>query len=133
MSNKITISDLEKHFVKRADQGASVDSIFAEFATMIGAKFTKFKYRSPDAYGVLVDNEMWINLYYSPQRGVFGFQSLYLDGTLQAALSLQYSDSSIVDVILRLATNIGKFSLDNNDDNYSDNSYDSENSDSESY
>ena len=128
MNRKTTISDLEKHFVKRMDQGMSIDNIFSEFASMINATFTRFKYRNPDSYGVFVDKKMWINLFYSPQRGVFGFQSLNRDGTLQSALSLQHSDASVLDVILRIATNLGRFSMENKED-----SYDSDSRDSESY
>ena len=127
MSN-ITISDLEQHFVKRVDQGLSNDSIFKEFATMINAKFIKFNYRNPDSYGVLVDETTWINLFYSPQRNVFGFQALQINGDLQAVLSLQHSDSSIVDVILRLTANIGNFSFDDDNSEYDDDSFDSNDS-----
>ena len=117
MGVTVNVSDLEKHFVKLADQGASVDKMFYDFASLINAKFIKFKYRNPDSYGVLLDEEgkVWMNLFYSPQRQVFGFQALNLDGTLQAVLPLQHSDSTIVDVILRLTSNIGNFSTDYDD------------------
>ena len=114
MGVTVNVSDLEKHFVKLADQGASIDKMFSDFAAIINAKFIKFKYRNPDSYGVLLDeNEgVWVNLFYSPQKQTFGFQALNIDGTLQAVLPLQHSDSSIVDVILRLTANIGNFSTD---------------------
>jgi hypothetical protein len=127
MGKSITISDLEKHFIARADRGASVDSILTEFASMIKAKFIKFNYRNPDSYGVLITSSMWINLFYSSQKRTFGFQCFHLDGTLQSVLSLQHSTSSILDVILRLAGNMGNFTEENDDSSsYDDDSYDSD-------
>jgi len=121
MGKNITISDLETHFISRADRGASIDSILSEFASMIKAKYIKFNYRNPDSYGVLIDNSMWINLFHSPQKGTFGYQCFYLDGTLKSVLSLQHSNSSILDVILRLAGNMRNFEEEEeSEDSYDD-------------
>ena len=127
MGKNITISDLETHFIARVDRGASIDSILTEFASMIKAKFIKFNYRNPDSYGVLVSKNMWVNLFYSHQKGTFGFQCFNINGTLQSVLSLQHSNSFILDIILRLAGNMSDFA---NDDSYDDND---DNDDEDSY
>lgn len=117
---KITISGLEKHFVSLADNGASADSLFNEFASIVGAKFVKFKYRYPDSYGAIISKYMIVNLFSNPHRNTFGFQALQYNGSIEAVLSSQNSDSNITDTIMRLASIIGNLL---GDDNY-ENSFD---------
>ena len=127
MGKNITISDLENHFISRVDRGASIDNVISEFASMIKAKFIKFNYRNPDSYGVIIDKHMWINLFYSPQKDTFGFQCFNLDGELKSVLSLQHSSSGVVDLILRLANNMNKFTEEESEDSYyEDESYESD-------
>jgi hypothetical protein len=113
----ITLSDLEKHFVDLADRGKSSDALFTEFASIVGAKFVRFKYRYPDSYGALISNNMVVNIFNNQYRNTFGFQALRYDGSVEAVLSSQNSDSDITNTIMRLASIIGCFS-----DDYSDNS-----------
>ena len=123
---KITISSLEKHFVSLADNGSSTESLFNEFASIVGAKFVKFKYRYPDSYGALISKHMIVNLFKNPNRNTFGYQALQYNGTIDSVLSSQNSDSNITDTIMRLASIIGHFSNDsydsyeNDDDESSD-------------
>lgn len=117
---KITLSDLEKHFVQLADRGKSTDALFTEFANIVGAKFVKFKYRYPDSYGALISNNIIVNIFNNTYRNTFGFQALKYDGSLEAALSSQNSDSDITNTIMRLASIIGCFSDDFSDESYND-------------
>ena len=121
----ITISGLEKHFVTLADNGSSVDQLFTEFASIIGAKFIKYRYRYPDSYGTLISKYMIVNLFYNTHRNTFGFQAFQYNGTVDAVLSSQNSDSNITDTILRLASIIGPFT--NDEDSYSDEDNESSN------
>jgi hypothetical protein len=109
---KITIASLEKHFVALADNEASTDSMLNEFASIVGARFIKFKYRFPDSYGVLITKNVVVNLFNNVHRNTFGFQALRYDGSVEAVLSSQNSDSTIIDTIMRLAPIIGCFSDD---------------------
>ena len=126
---KITISGLEKHFVSLADNGLSIDELFNEFASIIGAKFVKYKYRYPDSYGAVISKHTIVNLFYNSNRNTFGFQALQYNGTIDTVLSSQNSDSNITDTIIRLASIIGPFAGDysESDESESDESSESEN------
>jgi hypothetical protein len=117
MKKNVTISDLEKYFVGKFDKGASADNLLKDFANIAGIKFVHFKYRFPDSYGILMDDNIWINLFYNANRDTFGYQFLNMDGTIHSVHSSLNSDCSIVDLIIRLAPNIGKFSISNNRNN----------------
>lgn len=131
VKKNITISDLENHFIRQADKGASIDNMLSEFANIIKAKFIKFNYRNPDSYGVIIEKNMLANIYYSHQRCTFGFQCINIDGTIHSVLSLQHSNSSILDLILKLAGNMGQFE-DESSDCSSSGSYEDEEDEDES-
>jgi hypothetical protein len=106
----LTVADLERYFVNKVDEDIPHEKLFSEFALIIGARFVKFGNRNPDAYGVLTDECNMVHIYYDVDRDVYGFQVLSVDGTVQSVLPLKKSNCSIVDLFMRVAANIGKFS-----------------------